>query len=175
MQDGAAWSDAAQQRAFQGATLGLFGRPKRPYSSRDPIIIIRFTTDGLSSLPPLPRHPRHDAGFAASYRRPMHEPGLLRLQFGKCAWREAVERGRRLAPPPTHASSLPLQCFKQARGRSRLHSVVYAAVPRDLGAAAKQAAGAVLGVAAAASLLLPAMPALAVSGGGGACSCLACL
>ena len=62
------------------------------------------------------------------------------------------------------ASTLYPQCFKQQRSGPRATRVQCAAAPQDLG---KQAAGWVLGVAAAATLLLPAMPALAVSGGGG--------
>ena len=76
-----------------------------------------------------------------------------------------------MAPtPPTSGlshvapSSPHPQCFKQQRSGPRASRVQCAAAPQDLG---KQAAGWVLGAAAAATLLLPAMPALAVSGGGG--------
>ena len=77
---------------------------------------------------------------------------------------------RRPQPLPSPLPPLPrlLQCFTQRSGRRQAGCRVQcAAAPVDLAEAAKRAAGAVLGAAAAATLLLPAMPALAVSGGGG--------
>jgi hypothetical protein len=116
--------------------------------------------------------PRQPAGCRPLCSSPLpHAPARSdAAAIRKMRQARTVEQQRRTASPPTLASSLLLQCFKQIRGRPRAGSVVCAAVPRDLGTAARQAAGAVLGAAAAASLLLPAMPALAVSGGGGACS-----